>query len=322
VSSATIATPKRRRRSRRTAEERRDVWAPRGFWESFSLPATVFLLLFFVFPFYVVLAVTFGTVDPILRTPVPAWNPATWDPAIIRFTLSNIVHSDGLYFRPFVNTFIFVGIASVLCLLIAYPFAYFVARRSGKYKAVFLALFFAPFWVSYMLRMLAWISMLRDDGYVNRLLEKVGLIDAPIHWLAGKPLTVILGLVYGYVPFMVLPLYGTLDRIHPSQLEAGRDLGASPTRTFFRVTLPQSRQAILAGFVICILPMFGDYYTQQLLAGTPNTRMIGNPIVDLLAQPIFVSRGAALILVLLVLLIPPILYYMRSTSRATAEIGA
>ena len=88
------------------------------------------------------------------------------------------------------------------------------------------------------------------------------------------------------------------------------------------MTLPQSRQAILAGFVICILPMFGDYFTQQLLAGTPNTRMIGNAIVDSLTEPIFVSRGAALILVLLVLLIPPILYYLRSTNRATTELGA
>jgi len=322
VSSASVPATKRRRRSRKTAGVQRDAWSPRGFWEAFSLPATAFLLVFFVFPFYVVLAVTFGTIDPILRQPVPAWNPTTWDPAIITFTLSNIAHSDGLYHTPFVNTFVFVAIATVLCLLIAYPFAYFVARRAGRYKGLFLALFFAPFWVSYMLRMLAWISMLRDDGYVNRVLIDLGILNEPFHWLAGKPVTLILGLVYGYVPFMVLPLYGTLDRIHASQLEAGRDLGASPARTFFRVTLPQSRQAILAGFVICILPMFGDYYTQQLLAGTPNTRMIGNPIVDSLAQPIFVSRGAALILVLLILLIPPILYYLRSTNRATAEIGA
>jgi spermidine/putrescine transport system permease protein len=157
---------------------------------------------------------------------------------------------------------------------------------------------------------------------VNRTLERLGILSAPYPWLSGKPVTVILGLVYGYVPFMVLPLYATLDRIPESHLEAGRDLGASPTRTFFRVTLPASRQAILAGFVLCILPMFGDYFTQQLLAGTPNTRMIGNAIVDALTEPIFVSRGAALILVLLVLLIPPILYYLRSTNRATTELGA
>jgi spermidine/putrescine transport system permease protein len=268
-----------------------------------------------------VLAVTFGGIDPILRQPVPAWNPATWDPGIIRFTLSNMFHSDGLYYGPFIHTFVFVGVSTVLCLLIGYPFAYFLARRAGRSKGLFLALFFAPFWVSYMLRMLAWISLLQVDGYVNRTLESLGILDAPYPWLLGKPGTVILGLVYGYVPFMVLPLYATLDRIPASHLEAGRDLGASPARTFLRVTLPQSRQAILAGIVLCILPMFGDYFTQQLLAGTPNTRMIGNAIVDSLSQPIFVSRGAALILALLVLLLPPIVYYLRSTARATAALA-
>jgi ABC-type spermidine/putrescine transport system permease subunit I len=321
VSSAASTAVDRRRRGR-AAAERSDAWSRRWFWPSFAAPATLFLLIFFVFPFYVVLAVTFGGVDPILRTPVPAWNPTTWDPAILSFTWSNITHSDGLYYTAFINTFKYVGIATVLCLVIGYPFAYFLARRAGRWRGLFLALFFAPFWVSYMLRMLAWISMLQDDGYVNRFLTGIGVLSQPYPWLQGKPITVILGLVYGYVPFMVLPLFATLDRIHPSLLEAGRDLGASPAGTFRRVTLPQSRQAILAGFVICILPMFGDYFTQQLLSGTSNTRMIGNAIVDSLVLPIFLARGAALILVLLVLMIPPILYYLRSTKRAAQEIGA
>ena len=185
-----------------------------------------------------------------------------------RFTFSNIMHTDGLYQAAFVHTFVFVGLATLLCLLIGYPIAYFLARRAGRYKAAFLALFFAPFWISYMLRMLAWRSLLPDDGYVNRVLIGLHVIATPYPFLQGKPLTLILGLVYGYVPFMILPLYATLDRIPESLLEAGRDLGLSPARTFWHVTLPQSYQAILAGLVICILPMFGDYYTQQLLAGT------------------------------------------------------
>ena len=201
---------------------------------------------------------------------------------MLSFTISNITHSDGLYQAAFVHTFVFVGVATFLCLVIGYPFAYFLARKAGRWRGLFLALFFAPFWISYMLRMLAWISLLQDDGYVNRILEKLGLIQQPYPWLSGKPVTVIIGLVYGYVPFMVLPLYATLDRIHPSMLEAGRDLGASPARTFWRVTLPLSTQGILAGLVICALPMFGDYFTQQLLANTANTRMIGNAIVDAL----------------------------------------
>ena len=297
----------------------RGPWFPRWFWPSFSLPATIFLLVFFVFPFYVVLAITFGGIDPILRQPVPAWNPVTWQFNVLSFTISNITHSDGLYQAAFVHTFVFVGVATFLCLVIGYPFAYFLARKAGRWRGLFLALFFAPFWISYMLRMLAWISLLQDNGYVNRILEKLGLIHQPYPWLSGKPVTLIIGLVYGYVPFMILPLYATLDRIHPALLEAGRDLGASPARTFWRVTLPLSTQGILAGLVICALPMFGDYFTQQLLANTANTRMIGNAIVEALDQPIFVARGAALILVLLVLLIVPILYYLRSTNRAAAQ---
>jgi ABC-type spermidine/putrescine transport system permease subunit I len=322
VSESPATAAPRRQRNREAAEER-GAWSPRWFWPSFASPATIYLLVFFVFPFYVVLAVTFGTTDRILRLPVPFWNPLNWNSAILNFTFSNLSHSDGLYQGAFVHTFIFVGVATFLCLVIGYPFAYFLARRSGRYKGIFLLLFFAPFWISYMLRMLAWISLLQEDGYVNRILVNLGFLHQPYAWLAGKPFTLIAGLVYGYVPFMILPLFATLDRIHPSLLEAGRDLGASPWKTFRRVTLPQSRQAILAGFVICGLPMVGDYFTEQLMArGSANTRMIGNAIVDALNTPIFIARGAALILVMLVLLIPPIMYYLRSTNRAAMEIGA
>jgi ABC-type spermidine/putrescine transport system permease subunit I len=307
-SDSTTLTRRGRRAQERLAARERGAWAPLWFWPSFSAPATLYLLVFFVFPFFVVLTVTFGSIDPILRQPVPAWNPATWSPAILTYTISNLAHSDGLFYTAFINTFIFVGIATALCLLIGYPFAYFLARRAGRFRGLFLVLFFAPFWISYMLRMLAWISLLQDEGYVNKTLEKLGIISQPYPWLAGKPVTLILGLVYGYVPFMILPLFATLDRIHPSLLEAGRDMGASPAQTFWRVTLPQSRQAILAGFVICGLPMFGDYFTQQLLASTPSTRMIGNAIVDLINIPLFRQRGAALVLVLLGILIPAILY--------------
>ena len=322
MSSGTATATRGRRRARRAADADRGAWSPRWFWPSFAAPATIYLLVFFVLPFYVVVAVAFGTTDRILRQPVPSWNPFDWDPAILRFTFSNITHTDGLYHAAFIHTFVFVALATLSSLAIGYPFAYFLARRAGRFKSLFLVLFFAPFWISYMLRMLAWISLLQDSGYVNRLLVDLGVLRQPYPWLEGKPITLVLGLVYGYVPYMVLPLYATLDRIHPSLLEAGRDLGASPARTFLRVTLPESRQAILAGFVICGLPMFGDYFTQQLLAGSANTRMIGNAIVDSLDIPIFIARGAALILVMLVLLIAPILYYLRSTNRAAAEIGA
>ena len=276
----------------------------------------LYLLLLFVLPFYVILSVAFGKLDPIFQSPVLVWNPLRWDTSILSFTISNITHTDGIYHAAFIRTFLYVAISMVLCLLIGYPFAYFLARHAGRAKGLFLALFFAPFWFSYMLRMLAWIGLLQDQGYVNRILQDVGLIGAPYPFLAGKSWVLILGLVYGYVPYMVLPLYAGLDRIPNSQLEGARDLGASPARTFFRVTLPQTRQAIIAGLIISGLPMFGDYFTQQLLANTVGTKMIGNFIVDSLDVPIFVPRGASLILVLIALLVVPIMYYLRSTARA------
>jgi ABC-type spermidine/putrescine transport system permease subunit I len=312
VSSSDVAA---RQRSI-AAAPRADTGYPRWFWPSFAAPGMLYLLLLFVLPFYVILSVAFGKLDPIFQSPVLVWNPLRWDTSILSFTVSNITHTDGIYHAAFIRTFLYVAISMVLCLLIGYPFAYFLARHAGRAKGLFLALFFAPFWFSYMLRMLAWIGLLQDQGYVNRILQDVGLIGVPYPFLAGKSWVLILGLVYGYVPYMVLPLYAGLDRIPNSQLEGARDLGASPARTFFRVTLPQTRQAILAGLIIAGLPMFGDYFTQQLLANTVGTKMIGNFIVDSLDVPIFVPRGASLILVLIALLVVPIMYYLRSTARA------
>jgi spermidine/putrescine transport system permease protein len=250
------------------------------------------------------------------------WNPLRWDTSILSFTLSNLTHTDGIYYAAFLRTIAYVVGATFVCLVIGYPFAYFLARHAGRAKGLFLALFLAPFWFSYMLRMLAWIGLLQDQGYVNRVLQDVGILGAPYPFLSGKSWVLVTGLVYGYVPYMVLPLYAALDRLPVAQLEAARDLGASPARTFFRVTLPQTRQAILAGVIIAGLPMFGDYYTQQLLANTVGTRMIGNFIIDSLDVPIFVSRGSALILVLIALLVVPIVYYLRSTARAGRERAA
>jgi len=318
VSRSTAGTGGRPRATPRAAHGR-GAWYPRWFWPSFAAPATLVLILLFLLPFYVVLGVTFGKLDPILQIPVPAWNPTQWNTQVLGFTLSNITHSDGLYHDAFIRTLIYVGSATTLCFLIGYPFAYFLARHSGRFKTAFLIAFFAPFWISYMMRMMAWISLLQDDGYVNRFLQATGILQTPYSWLSGKSATVVLGLVYGYIPYMILPLFAALDRINQSVLEAARDLGASPTRTFFRVTLPLSGQAILAGVIITALPMVGDYYTNSLLSNTTGTRMIGNWIVDSLSVPILTTKGASLVLVVIALLIFPMVYYLRSTRRASEE---
>jgi ABC-type spermidine/putrescine transport system permease subunit I len=318
VSEAAAAGARPRTRLGRTSDVR-GTWFPRWFWPAFAAPAVAFLAVFFVFAFYTTLAVTFGGIDPILQTPAPAWNPARWDLTVLSFTISNITHSDGVYHGAFIRTFVFVATATALCLLVGYPFAYLLARHAGRWRGVLIALFLAPFWISYMLRMSAWIGLLEDDGLVNRALLSLGLVNDPIGFLDGRPATLVFGLVYGYVPYMILPLFAVLDRIPVSSLEAARDLGASPGSAFARVTLPASRQGIVAGVIVCGLPMFGDYFTQQLLADSNATRMIGNFVVQSLQVPIFVSRGAALILLLLSLLVIPIIYYLVMTARASRE---
>jgi ABC-type spermidine/putrescine transport system permease subunit I len=145
------------------------------------------------------------------------------------------------------------------------------------------------------------------------------LAPRPVAWLEGRPLTVILGLVYGYIPYMILPIYGFLDRIDQNLLEAGRDLGGNPVSTFVRVTLPLSKPAILAGLVIVTLPMFGDYYTNNLLSNSPKTTMLGNVLDDAIESPGQGPQGAVFVLILMILLIIPMLYYMRSTRRSLED---
>jgi ABC-type spermidine/putrescine transport system permease subunit I len=288
---------------------------PRWFWPSFAAPATVWLLAFFVLPFYVILSVAFGSLNQIFLTAEPVYDPLRWDTSSFRTVTSDLFTGGTITQQTFVRTLVYVVIATTLCLLIGYPVAYFLARHAGRARGYFLVAFLAPFWISYMMRMFAWVNLLQADGYVNRILTSLGILQEPRLWLNGKPSTVVLGLVYGYVPFMVLPLFGSLDRIPDSLLEAARDLGGGQVRTFLRVTLPLSRQAILAGCVIAGIPMFGDYFTQTLLASTRQTSMFGNLIVSSMDSSL-VNQGASLVIILMVLLMVPMLYYLRSTNAA------
>jgi len=298
---------------------REGVWYPRWFWPSFAAPGVLWLAVLFLVPFYVVLCVAFGTFDPIFRQPVPIWNPAQWYPGTFGVVFHQIFGPNAFLGPPFIRTFVYVGIASAVCLLIGYPVAYYVARYAGRRKGLLLVLLIAPFWISYMMRMLAWVNLLESDGLVNKSLTFFHVIGQPVSWLSGKPTTVVLGLVYGYIPYMIIPLFAGLDRIDTNLLEASRDLGASKVRTFVRVTLPMSKQAILAGMVIVALPMFGDYFTNDLLSGAPSTSMIGNLIDDAVGTPGQGSIGAVLVLMLMIILILPMLYYVWSTARATRE---
>ena len=299
-------------------DKSKSVGLPGWFWQAFATPGILWLVVLFIVPFFAIFAIAMGTRDPIFFSPVPVWNPLEWDTETVGGAFREVVFG-GPHHVVFMRTLAYVGIASSMSLLIGYPVAYFIARHASRTKVILLILLIAPFWISYLMRMLAWVNLLEDRGLVNEILGAIGLIDGPINWLNGRPSTVVLGLVYGYVPFLILPLYAAIDRIDQSMIEAARDMGASPARAFLRVTLPLSRQGILAATVIILLPMFGDYYTQDLLSANPRTSMFSNAIARLLFSRTGGADGASLVLVLSLFLIVLMAYYLISTARAARE---
>jgi ABC-type spermidine/putrescine transport system permease subunit I len=286
-----------------------------AFYIALAAPGIIWLAVLFIVPFYAVLAIAMGKLDVLFESPVPVWNPLQWSSENVIDVWHDLFGSAAFAGPIVVRTIAYVAIAAALSLLIAYPAAYFVARFSGRRKALFLVLLVAPFWISYMMRMLAWVDLLQTGGYVNKALGWFGI--SPVNWLGGKPATVILGLVYGYIPYLILVLYAGLDRIDPALIEAGRDLGLGRVRTFVRITLPMSRQPILTGLLITVLPMLGDYYTNQLLSGAASTSMIGNLIQGQLGTPGLEGQGAVLSLMLLLVLLIPMIYYVVATNRSS-----
>jgi spermidine/putrescine transport system permease protein len=293
----------------------------RWLWPGFAFPGTLWLILLFLVPFYAVVAVAFGTVDPVLLQPVPIWNPLEWNVGWIVEVLERLAPGGNLY-GVAIRTIEYVAIALALSILIGYPVAYYIARHAGRMKNVLLVLIILPLWISYLMRMLAWVNLLAADGYVNRFLTFTHVLSQPRDWLGGQPSTVILALVYGYIPYFILPLFAALDRIDRSHLEAARDLGASPWTAFRTVTLPLSKVGILGGAVLIALPMFGDYYTPNIVSSAPTTSMIGNQIDYYFhygGQP---TIGAAITVVLAIFLTALMAYYMWTIHRSTREAAS
>ncbi len=296
---------------------------PRGFWQGLSAPGLVWLALLFVVPFYAVLAIAFGGQDPIFFSAIPQWNPMRWQGENLNYVVEQLFSGSAPLRTVLLRTFAYVAAAVLLCAVVGYPIAYYLAKQRGNFRAILVALVLAPFWISYLMRMLAWVNLLEVNGYVNRILTSLGILDVPYPWLQGKATTVVLGLVYGYIPFFILPLFAALDRIDRNMLEAARDLGGGPASTFLRVTLPLSKHGVLAGLVIITLPMFGDYYTTDLLSGRINNTMIGNQIVFYVTQATTGGgggKGAALVLTLSLLISLLMVYYLVTTARAAREL--
>jgi ABC-type spermidine/putrescine transport system permease subunit I len=301
---------------------------PQRLWAAFTLPGTAWLIALFVVPFFAIAAIAFGGVDPLFGSAVPRWNPLTWSFTNANDVLTEIVN--GSLRNVFLRTFGYVALALALCFVIGYPVAYYLARYAGRARVFLLACIVLPFWMSYLMRMLAWVNLLNPEGgwaadalnavHAPRFFQLIGLGNGGEVWF-GQPITVILGLVYGYIPFFILPLYAALDRIDTRQIEAARDLGASARSAFLRVTLPLSVPGILAASVITALPMFGDYYTNTILSGSPGTQMVGNQIELYITRSQEPQKGAVLVLVLSALLLVLMWYYLVTTTRAQRDAG-
>jgi ABC-type spermidine/putrescine transport system permease subunit I len=299
-------------------------------WALLALPGTAWILVMFVVPVYAIAAVAFGGFDDMVRRPTPEWNPWQWRFGPARDVWQQVTAGP---LRPVaLRTGGFVAAATALCLAVGYPVAYYVARHAGRRRVLLLTLLIVPFFTSYVLRMLAWVNLLNpEQGWAASALHAVhaadlfaalGLWDGGEVWL-GQPVTVVFGLVYGYVPFFVLPLYAGLERIDEHLIEVARDLGATPRQVFWRVTFPLSLPAATAGLVITALPMFGDYYTNSILSGAANTEMIGNQI-ELMTRSTQPQRGAALVLMLAAVLLVPIAYHaviIGRRARAVVDVA-
>ena len=294
-----------------------------------ALPGVVWLSLFFLVAFYAVLCVAFGNTNS-LNELVPFWSPTQWNVGYVLDVLQNI-WDGGQFLTVFLRTFAYVAIALAVSLLIGYPVAYFTARHAGRWKGLLLLAIVLPFWINYLMRMLAWINLLSPDGWgtkvlhalaIDQLFITLGLLSNEGGWLEGQASTVVIALIYGYIPFLIIPLFVALDRIDQRQIEAARDLGGSPFSAFRRVTLPLSMPGILAGVVLIALPMFGDYYTADLVSASTRTSMIGNQIDQLTRQGSEKVTGAVLTILLSLVLLLLMLYYLRYTRRASAEAGA
>jgi spermidine/putrescine transport system permease protein len=272
-----------------------------GFWNRFLIPGGLWLLLLFLVPLFFVLALSFGYVDDLGR-------------AVYSTEFDNYADAfDPTYLPVLWRSVLYALLTTALCLAIGYPVAYYIARYGGRYRNVLIALLVLPFFVNYLVRTYAWVALLADEGLVNSAVVDLGLRDEGLR-LINTPWAVIGGLTYGYLVFMILPVYGALERLDRSVIEAGKDLYGTPLRTFLHVTLPQTKQGILAGSVLVFLPSIGDFVSAQLLGG-PDTYMVGNLIQDQFFAANNWPFGAALTVVMMLFLSIWMIGYLRSAAR-------
>ena len=225
------------------------------------------------------------------------------------WSFGNYLDALSTYRQPFLRSLTYSTIATLLALLLAYPLAYAIAFRSGRFKNLMLVLVIAPFFTSFLVRTLAWKSILSDNGFVVTTLQTVGLLDADGRLLATS-LAVVAGLTYNFLPFMVLPLYASLEKIDHRLIEAGKDLYANGFTSFRKITLPLSMPGVVAGTLLTFIPAAGDYINSELL-GTPAQYMIGNVIDNTFLVQLNYPIAAACSVLLMIVIVVMVLTYVR-----------
>lgn len=275
-------------------------------------PPFLWLFVFFLLPFGVVAAISLtqaaDSIPP--YTSLVGHGPSGFELQASVANYREIANGD---LRAYGNSLAFAGLATVLCLLIGYPIAFAIARAPKAWRNLLLFLVILPFWTSLLIRIYAWIAILQPTGLLNRALEALGLIHSPL-LLIYNDFSVVLGLVYGYLPFMILPLYGSLSQLDESLVEAAADLGARPAWVFFRVVLPLSLPGMVAGGLLVFIPAIGEFVVPDLLGG-PGTLMVGKVLWQQFFDNVDWPSAAAIAIVMVAMLTAPLLLAQRLAER-------
>ena len=300
-------------------------WAEKHGKTLVVLAPYLWLLVFFLVPFLIVLKLSFS--EPVLAQPPYAPLLSLADEAgstylDIRLNLSNYLSlaQDDLFIRAFLNSLAIAGVSTLLCLCVALPMAYGMAKAPERWRLPLLMLVILPFWTSFLIRVYAWIGILKNEGLLNALLLYLGVISEPLVIL-NTNIAVYIGIVYSYLPFMVLPIYASFEKMDGSLVEAAIDLGCTPTKAFWVVTAPIARPGIVAGCLLVFIPAVGEFVIPDLLGGS-ETLMIGRT----LWVEFFNNRdwplASAVAIMLLVVLVLPMMFFQRQQAKAAEGGGA
>ncbi|MGA3157816.1 MAG: ABC transporter permease subunit [Steroidobacteraceae bacterium] len=279
---------------------------------------TLWLLLFFVVPFAIVMKISLS--ESVLAIPpyTSIWQWSADKVLAIRLDLSNYdyLFTDDLYVSSYIYSIKVAAISTCLCLLLGYPMAYGIARAPPAKRNLMLMLVILPFWTSFLLRVYAWIGLLKNNGVINNVLMALGIIHEPITMMQTD-FAVYIGIVYSYLPFMILPLYSNLEKHDPNLLEAAADLGAKPWTAFRRITWPLSISGVVAGALLVFIPAVGEYVIPSLL-GRPDQLMIGRVLSDEFFENRDWPVASAVAIAILLLLVAPIMLFQRYQNRDLA----